>query len=258
MILRVSSDQNDSMILFYVFSDIHRPACALYWCTLPGGPCGGSPVPEGPESLVLWIIANKKIQDVCCTWWPQLAGVQCCIHQSLLNCATGEYFLSFSISNHYSLCQIKLSCIVKNRERTMFIYISFSCFKHPHFEHFCESAGADVQTANFIIQRKLCDIVPDTHPKVFRRSLFTILTWTAGSVFPLQHEHALGQDSLVKTDFASPAPCLPAATSSADAFGACLPTSTSAAKLWHAAVSIPFLTCYGVFQEEESCIALWC
>lgn len=28
----------------------------------------------------------------------------------------------------------------------MFIYNSFSCFKHPYLEHFCESAGAGCHT----------------------------------------------------------------------------------------------------------------
>lgn len=44
----------------------------------------------------------------------------------------------------------------------------------------------DVQSANFVIQRILWDIVPDTHPGVSRRSLLAILTLISGSFFPLQ------------------------------------------------------------------------
>lgn len=64
----------------------------------------------------------------------------------------------------------------------------------------------DVQSANFVIQRVLWDIVPDTHPGVTRRSLLAILTLVPGSFFPLR---ALGQYSLVRTKFSSPVFCLP-------------------------------------------------
>lgn len=66
----------------------------------------------------------------------------------------------------------------------------------------------DVQSANLIIQRRLCDTVPDTHPGISGRSLHTILTLAAGSFFPFQKEQALSQDFLVKTSFASPTLCL--------------------------------------------------
>lgn len=44
----------------------------------------------------------------------------------------------------------------------------------------------DVQSANFVIQRILWDVVPDTHPGVSRRSLLTILTLGFASFFPIQ------------------------------------------------------------------------
>lgn len=40
-----------------------------------------------------------------------------------------------------------------------------------------------LQSANFIIQKRLCDVVPNTHPGLSRRSLLTILTLAAGSFF---------------------------------------------------------------------------